>query len=227
VNSCARGKASPDSCLDLAVLLTPEKFNTLHPAYEHQWDILEKEEQGFSALHKIGKYGNIEPDFIDGNFNPGYHGWTSGPDAFELEIGNHLVYSFPLWQNSARLAQLKTKLLPYYVEILRSERLSMVRSFCLNNLDHIPFFARRSLYFQCFERFYTTYKEFLQGLFIARRIYPIAYDKCICEQIVEMLDLPDFYRHLPPLFEMQHFESLEILNKAEILRSLVEEYTSL
>ena len=227
VNSCARGKASPDSCLDLAVLLTPQAFKQTRTVFENDWEAFYRAEAVFADLEKSGLYSNIEPHFVDGSFTQPEHGWTSGPDDFELEIGNLLAYSFPLWQGSDRLDRLKREWLPYYPESLRAERLKMVRNFCLNNLNHIEPFARRGLYFQCFNRFYNAFREFLQALFIARRVYPLAYDKWIHEQIVEILGMPDLYEKLPHLFEIQHFESLEIVEKARILRGLVEEYTTL
>jgi hypothetical protein len=227
VNSCARGQASPDSCLDLAVILTPEAFKQAGAVFENDWEIYYRGEPVFAELEKSGLYSNIEPHFCDGTFSPTYHGWTSGPDGFELEIGNLLAYSFPLWQGSHRLDDLKKEWLPYYSESLRSERLEKVRKFCLNNLNHIEPFAQRGLYFQCFNRFYDAYREFLQALFIAQRVYPIAYDKWICEQIVEILGMPYLYEMLPHLFEIQRFESLEIVEKAQILRNLVDKYTTL
>ena len=68
--------------------------------------------------------------------------------------------------------------------------------------------------------------KFLQALFIARRTYPIAYDKWIQEQIVEILGLPELYNQLLRLFEIHNFESREILDKANILRYLLDEYAS-
>ena len=227
VNSCARGKASPDSCLDLAVILTSAAFKHSRRVFENDWEIFHQGEPVFADLEKSGLYSNIEPYFVDGSFTPSDHGWTSGPDEFELEIGNLLVYSFPLWQGSDRLEKLKREWLPYYSEALRLERLKMVRNYCLNNLNHVEPFARRGLYFQGFNRFYDAYREFLQAVFITRRIYPIAYDKWIREQIVEMLGMPYLYEILPHLFEIQNFESLEIVEKAQALRTLVEEYTAL
>ncbi len=81
--------------------------------------------------------------------------------------------------------------------------------------------------FLCFNRFYDAYGEFLQALFITQRVYPIAYDKWIREQVVEILGMPYLYEILPHLFEIQHFESLEIVEKAQVLRGLVEEFTPL
>lgn len=92
------------------------------------------------------------------------------------------------------------------------------------NLDHIPLYIKRGLHFQCFHRFCDAFREFLQALFIARRTYPIAYDKWIQEQIVEILELPDLYNQLLHLFEIRNFESREILDKARILRDLLDEY---
>jgi hypothetical protein len=226
MNSCAWGKASPDSCLDLAVILTPDAFKHARRLFESDWAAFYQREPVFADLEKSGLYANIEPYFCDGSFTPPDHSWTSGPDEFELEIGNLLVYSFPLWQGSDRLERLKREWLPYYSEALRLERLKKVRYFCLNNLNHIEPYARRGLYFQCFNRFYDAYREFLQALFIAHRVYPIAYDKWIREQIVEILGMPYLYKILPHLFEIQHFESLEIVDKAQALRALVEEYTA-
>ena len=100
----------------------------------------------------------------------------------------------------------------------------MVRKYCLNNLDHIPLYIDRGLHFQCFNRFYDAFREFLQALFIAQRTYPIAYDKWIQEQIVDILGLPELYNQLLRLFEIRNFESREILDKANILRDLLDEY---
>ena len=73
-------------------------------------------------------------------------------------------------------------------------------------------------------RFYDAFREFLQALFIARRTYPIAYDKWIQEQIVEILGLSKLYQQLLHLFEIHNFESHEILDKTNILRDLLDEY---
>jgi hypothetical protein len=227
VNSCARGKASPDSCLDLAVLLTPDAFKHSGAVFESDWEAFYQSELVFAELEKSGLYSNIEPHFTDGSFTQTEHGWTTGPDEYELEIGNLLAYSFPLWQGSDRLERLKSEWLPYYSEKLRQERLEMVHTICLNNLNHLEPYARRGLYFQCFNRFYNAYREFLQALFIKQRMYPIAYDKWIREQVAEILGMPYLYEKLPHLFETQKFESLEIVEKGRVLRELVEEYTAL
>jgi hypothetical protein len=148
----------------------------------------------------------------------------NAPDDFEVGIGNILVYSVPLWQRGDYLARLKRQWLPYYDEALRRQRLTMVRHYCLNNLHHIPLYIERGLYFQSFDRLYNAYREFLQALFIARRTYPLAYNKWIREQVEEILGLPELYAELAHLFEIRRFESAEIAEKATLVEQLLEEY---
>jgi predicted nucleotidyltransferase len=222
--SCARGKASRDSCIDIAVLLQPTVFAKRKDDLEQEWNKFYKKAEVFKSLQKVGKYSEVHLDFIDGDFEPKPRNWTSGPDEFELEIGNSLVYTVPLLVHDNYLCDLKAKWLPYYDEKLRKERLSMVCRYCRNNLDHVPLYVDRALYFQAFHRLYDAFREFLQALFISRRTYPIAYDKWIREQIEEILKLPELYRKLPKLFEIKHFESQETTQKAKDLSNLLKNY---
>ena len=222
--SCARGKASRDSCLDILALGKPETMSTAQADIQKVWDEFYTTDPVFQKLAAVGKYAHVDLEFSDGHFVPTEHYWVGGPDEFELVIGNYLVYSVPLHQRGDYLDELKTQWLPYYNETLRHDRLLMVRKYCLNNLDHIPLYIDRGLHFQCFNRFYDAFREFLQALFIARRTYPIAYDKWIQEQIVDILGLPELYNQLLRLFEIRNFESHEILDKANILRDLLDEY---
>jgi len=143
----------------------------------------------FQALRRLAKFSHVDLDFVDGCFVPGPHGWTTGPDEFELRL-QHLGLQRPSVAAQRLYAALKARWLPYYGEELRCERLAMVRRFCFNNLEHIPPYVDRGLYFQAFNRLYDAFREFLQALFIARRTYPIAYDKWIREQIEEILVCP-------------------------------------
>lgn len=222
--SCARGQATPDSCLDIAVLVESVVHVTRLAELERCWASVYPEHRVFRELARVGRYAHVDLDFVEGGFAPGDHGWTTGPDAFELGIGNLLVYSAPLWEAGDYLAELKARWLPYYAEGLRRERLALVRQYCLNNLEHIPGYVDRGLYFQSLHRLWHALGEFLQALFIARRVYPIAYDKWIREQVVEILGLPELYAALPGLFELQHLESGELTQKARQLTALVERY---
>lgn len=224
VNSCARGKATRDSCLDIIVLASPERQQAPLSALAAAWEKFEETEETIAALKKVGKYSVVHPDFIDGVFAPQERDEAAGPDDFELGVGNFLAYSVPLWQGSDYYARLQGQWLPYYSDELRQQRLSMVRHYCLNNLHHIPLYIERGLYFQSFDRLYNAYREFLQALFIARRTYPIAYNKWIREQIAEVLGLPELYSQLAHLFEIKRFESTEIAGKAEEVEHLLEYY---
>jgi hypothetical protein len=222
--SCARGKASADSCLDMSVLVSPDLGQVEREQLEQAWETYYAQAEVFKALQRAGKYANVEPWITNGCFTPGHHGWTTGPDEFELEIGNALVYSVPLWQGSDYLAQLKARWLPYYDEELRRARLADTRRFCINNLEHILVYVPRGLYFQSLFRLTNAFREFMQALFMTRRTYPIAYDKWIREQVEEILGLPELYTLLPRLFEVTHFESDELMGKAQTLRALLDQY---
>ena len=224
VNSCARGKATRDSCLDIVILAQPDESRSQLKDLEAGWEELERSSDAIQNLYKVGKYSVVHPDFIHGVFTPSEQDESAGPDDFEIQVGNFLVYSVPLWQGSDYFAQLNGRWLPYYGEELRQKRLEKVRWFCLNNLHHIPPYIERGLYFQSFDRLYNAYQEFLQALFISRRIYPIAYNKWIHEQIVEILGLPELYEQVTHLFEIKRFESHEIADKAREVEELLEKY---
>jgi hypothetical protein len=224
VNSCARGKATRDSCLDMIVLAQPKLLQAQRSQLEADWTKFEECDPTVQALKTAGKYSVVHLDFVDGAFAPHDRDEAAGPDGFELGLGNFLAYSIPLWQGSDYLAQLKAQWLPYYNDELRAQRLTMVRGYCLNNLHHIPLYIERGLYFQSFDRLYNAYREFLQAVFIARRTYPIAYNKWIREQVEGILGEPALYAQLTHLFEIRQFESTEIAAKAKEVESLLEQY---
>ncbi len=224
LNSCARGTASPDSCLDIGLLLRPERPGPGAADLQARWESWYAEAAIFRELEAAGRFAEVHLDVLSGEYAPVERGWTGGPDSFEIEIGNHLVYAHPLHQSSAYWDELRGRWLPFYNDDLRRERLAMIRTFCLNNLDHIPLYSARGLHFQSLDRFYNAHREFLQALFVSRRVYPIAYDKWIREQIVEILGLPELYAQLVELFQIQHLESGELVGKAERLRELLVTY---
>jgi hypothetical protein len=224
--SCARGKASPESCLDFSIVLRPDRLAAQRAEVEAAWERYYESTQVFAEMRALADFSHVDLELTDGCVDPAdyYHGPTTGADAFELEIGNTFEYAVPLWERSDYYREMQAEWLPYYGDELRAERLAMARGYCLNNLDHIPSYVTRGLYFQSFGRLYDAFGEFLQALFIARRVYPVAYDKWIREQIVDILGLPDLYPHLPHLLEITHFESDEIAGKGRDLRALLQEY---
>ncbi len=223
--SCARiGRATKDSCLDISIILRPSIIKKKkHNLYFH-WENFYNKEDVFSDLRKAGQYSHIDLDIIDCDFTPGPHGYTSGPDSFELEIGNTVAYSKCLFEKDNYYSTIKKDWLPYYDKKLRDKRLNMVIEYCLNNLDHIPLFVERGLNFQAFSRLYNAIGEFLQALFIHRRTYPIAYDKWINEQLVEILELPELYEKLVSLFKVDINSKSLLIEKADGLRNLLDEY---
>ena len=217
-NSCARGKASRDSCLDMAVMVAPgENAEGLRDEWRQYYET----EPVFAELERAGAFSHVDLAFTDGVYAPRRRGWTSGPDSFELEVGNFVVYAAPLWQRDGVVDELREKWLPYYDENLRAERLADARKYCANNLDHIPLYVDRGLHFQAFHRLVMAMQELMQAVFIARRTYPISYDKWIREQVVEILEEPALYRELVSLMEIHELESDELSGKAERLRALL------
>ncbi len=224
VNSCARGKATPDSCLDIIMLASPEKLRVQYSSLERDWLHFKERDPAIQALKSVGRYSEVHADFVDGVFTPSARDEVGGPDSFEIEIGNFMAYSVPLWQSGDYYSTLKEKWLPYYDDDLSGRRLCEVRRFCLGNLKHIPLYVQRGLYFQAFDRLYNAFREFLQALFIARRTYPIAYNKWIKEQVADILGLPELYVRLPHLLEIRRFESRELVEKAEDVEQLLNQY---
>ena len=219
-NSCARGKASRDSCLDMVILTAPD--GRAQSELDAAWESFRSTDRAIAEMAAVGVFSHVDLDFIDGEIAPRRRGWTSGPDGFELEIGNYVAYSVVLWQRDGEMEALWERWLPYYGEELRRERLAAARKYCINNLEHIPLFVSRGLHFQAFDRLYMAHREFLQALFIAKRTYPIAYDKWIREQLVDMLGLPDVYRAVVDTLQVRDLESDELAAKAEALRRLLD-----
>jgi hypothetical protein len=219
-NSCARGKATLDSCLDMQVIVQPDAVAQLDAEFRRfaagNAEIAELERAGrFSDLHLDVSDGIVTLEPIEEEGIP----WS------EVSVGTFFVYSVPLHVKGGRYERLRGEWLPFYDDALRLERLEAARWFVLeNNLARIPWYVGRELYFQAFDRFYRAFQGFLLGLHLARRTYPIAYNKWIREQVAENLALPELYERLPPLFELGRFESDALERKAGGLAELVEQY---
>lgn len=224
VNSCARGQGTPESDLDMNVLVQPgmpaEDFAGLEAAWR-------QELAGNEALRRFrasGEHAHVHLDVVRGEFVPEPWDDGGGPDGFELGIGNLLAYGKPLHGAGPYYLQLQAQWLPYYAGELRAQRLQMARSACRYDLDHVPFFVKRELYFQAFDRLYKSFQEFLQALFIARRVYPLAYNKWIRMQVEEWLGLPDLYRELPALLSVGNIQGSELVEKAQGLEHLLDQW---
>jgi hypothetical protein len=223
VCSCARGKATPDSCLDMQAIVPTEAV----AAVEADWLRFAADNGALAELYRAGRFSELHLDVWDGVVVPGVIDDES-IDYLEVSVGNLFVYSVPLLTRGDRFERLAAEWLPFYDEDLRRERLAAARWFVLdNNLARIPWFVGRELYFQAFDRFYRAFQGFLLGLHVARRTYPLAYNKWIREQVADRLGLPELYARLPHLFELDRFESRALEAKAAELRDLVDEYVVL
>lgn len=225
VNSCARGRATPESCLDMAVLVPASVSDAEMEAMDREGRVLFADRIEFKRLKQHGQFAVLHFDHFNGRFVPSVWDDGNGPDGFELSPGNRLVYGVPLWEEGEHLARLKSDWLPYYDEDLRRQRLAMVKNACLADLEHIAWYVDRGLYFAAFDRLYRAFQEFLQALFIAHRVYPLAYNKWIREQVEGILERPDLYRQLPPLLQIGRLESRELIEKAGALKAFVTALT--
>lgn len=225
VNSCARGTAVPESDLDLALLVDPALSAEHRRSMEASWKAWYESRSIFRDLERLSRFSRIHLDLFDGAFRPEPWDDGGGPDSFEIEIGNRVAHGQALWERSSAFAELRSRWLPYYRDDLRRERLAMVRSSCRLNLERVNAGVARSLYFHAFAKLYHAFQEFLQALFIARRVYPIAYDKWIHEQVEGWLGLPQLYALLPAILEVSRIESDELTLRGGELLDLLEVWT--
>jgi predicted nucleotidyltransferase len=221
VNSCARGQAVPESDLDIAILVKPETTANEIKNILTAWLTYSAAQPAILKYKKSTPFAHLHLDVIDGNYIPANIEAGEPIDYFEVEIGNQVCYSAPMDNAGPYFGELQKKWLPYYDEALRIQRLTMTCNACSYDLEHIPFFINRGLYFQAFDILCKAFQEYLQALFIANKTYPIAYNKWIKEQIVKWLNLPDLYPKLSPVLSVTNIESNEINEKAKMLRELL------
>ena len=221
VNSCARGKAAPESDLDFAILVKPGTAAAEIKNIEQAWRIYSEKQPTFLKYKQSSQFAHLHLDIIDGNYKPTNIEKGEPIDYFEIEIGNQICYSAPMGNTGPYFQELQNKWLPYYNEELRLQRLQTTKDACSYDLDHIPFFIKRELYFQAFDILCKAFQEYLQVLFIANKTYPIAYNKWIKEQVVKWLNKPGLYPKLSRILSISNIESNEINDKAKDLRKLL------
>jgi len=226
VNSCARGQAVPESDLDFVILTKPNTTPDEIINIENSWQIYSTTHPTFLKYKRSNQFAHLHLDIIDGNYTPTILEKGEPIDYFEIEIGNQICYSAPLDKIGLYFQELQNKWLPYYDEDLRLQRLKMIKDACNYDLDHIPFFIKRELYFQAFDILYKAFQEYLQAFFIAHRTYPIAYNKWIKEQVLKWLKAPDLYPKLSPILSVSNIESNQTNDKAKILRELLDNLIS-
>lgn len=221
VNSCARGQAVPESDLDMAILVNADTFSAEIKEIESAWQVFAGADKAILQYKRSGLFAHLHLNIIDGKYIASAIDPGEPIDYFEIEIGNHLCYSAPMGEAGTYFISLQQKWLPYYDETLRAQRLLQVIKACEYDLNHIPFFVKRKLYFQAFEILYKAFQEYLQALFIANKTYPIAYNKWIAEQVTKWLNMPGLYPKLPPIISISNIETDELCRKATMLRDLL------
>ncbi|MBM3189053.1 MAG: hypothetical protein FJZ90_10070 [Chloroflexi bacterium] len=191
--SCARGVAALQSCVDISVLVSPDDLAAFRREERSSFERFVHGDPACIALARVVPWSAVDVEFVSGEFGPGPHGWTTGPDNYELELGNTLAWVHPLLQRGSRFEALQAAYLPFYDDAQRAERLREVLLFARNNVDHVVPYAERDLLVQALKRLHHACEEYLQALFIHRRIYPIAYDKWVRQQLVDILGEPALY----------------------------------
>jgi hypothetical protein len=224
VNSCARGQATPDSDLDLAVLVRASAAARGLQDLETAWRSFMTASPVVAEFRKSGRFSQVHLDLFDGHVVPGAWDDGGGPDTFEVEIGNRVAYAVPLGAPGLDFQRLQALWLPYYDEDLRLRRLRMVREACCYDLERVRSFVNRGLHFAAFDYLYKAFQEFLQAIFIVHRTYPLSYTKWIREQVVNRLGLPELYQELPLLLSVRNLESAEVGDKATALERLVDRW---
>ena len=224
VNSCARGLAVPESDLDFAILAKPAITKQEIEKAEAAWQVFSNNHAAITNYKRSSPYAHLHLDIIDGNYIPATIENGEPIDHFEIEIGNQLCYAAPMGAPGEYFRELQNRWLPFYNDELQQQRLKASIGACEYDLDHIPFFVKRELYFQAFDILCKAFQEYLQTLFIANKTYPIAYNKWIKEQIVKWLNKPDLYPKLSPILSVSNIESNEINDKAILLGELLHEH---
>lgn len=219
--SVARNKGSYDSDLDFVAFFEPgfDYEEIINSANE-----LIKKEIHDSKPSDVGIFFGIDIHPHTGEVEIPDRHWTSGPDSYETDIGNIFVYCSVVFDKDDFYKNAKEKFVPYYDEELRKERLKEVLNYCRNNVWHIEPYVKRELYFQSFKRLIDATREFMQALFISRKVYPIAYDKWVKEQFVDILGEPELYDEFVKLYEVGKLESDELVDKGNRLLELVDRY---
>ncbi len=223
VNSCARGQAVDDSDLDFAILAKLGTTAVQMESIQANWESFSLENPKIRNYKAYSRYAHLHLDVISGEYKPTVLEVGVASDYFELEIGNQVCYSAPMGEIGEHFRTLQEKWLPFYDEKLRDERFSMMKSGCQYDLDHIPRYMARQLYFHAFDILCKAFQEYLQVLFIGRGVYPIAYNKWIRYQIESLLGDYELYDRLPPVLSVSDIESGEVNKKAEMLQELLDQ----
>lgn len=222
VGSVLRGHGSYDADIDIDIFVSHKKIEKklTDEFTPHKHKIVEQLRQrgDTGKFFDIGFHVLTLPD--DLKVTP--RTWTSGPDMFEVNIAHYFVYCDVVFEQNKLYADTRKKYVPYHDELLRQQRLDDTVKYCLNNIDHIEPYVKRGLYIHALKRMRHATEEFIQALFISRRIYPIDYDKWVKYELEKILKMPQLYHKLIPLYGLCDLESNELITKGRKLKKLLE-----
>ena len=227
VGSVFRGHGSYDADIDIDIFV-PSK-NIEHKLTKEFSYLKDKMVSKLKERKDVGKFFDVGfhvltlPD----DLNTPSRTWISGPDMFEINTAHYFVYCDVIFERNKLYENKRKKYVPYYKESLRKQRLADTIKYCLNNIAHIEPYVTRGLYIHALKRMRHATEEFIQALFISKRIYPIDYDKWVKYELEEILKLPRLYCELVPLYEIQNLESNELIGKGKKLEKLLYKYIEL
>jgi hypothetical protein len=165
-----------------------------------------------------GNHAHLHLDLIRGEYTPEIWDDGGGPDWFEVEIGNQLAYAAPMHEAGSYYRRLQAQWLPYYGIDLRRQRLEMVHAACAYDLEHVPFFVQRGLYFGI-RPYIKSFRSFYRRCSFPRFTVSRSW---IRMQVEEWLGLPDLYALLPALISVSNIESSELIDRAGELDNLLD-----
>lgn len=225
--SCARGLGSRD--IDYAAFVTPGTSLEEIKYIESEWYRAINEDITFKSFRQTGPFFQLDLWVTDGQFQPKYqpHLLSHGPDCMELDIGNLYMYSKPLSGNLDRFNQTKESLLPYYSDELRNQRLTEARNSALESAEYVAWDHGRGHHYLALKRLQTSFEYFLHGLFISKRIYPIAYDKWLQEQFRDLLNMPQLYGHLTNILKIPEISGDSLNQSADQIKKLVGSFLNI
>src|SRR5436190_17124654 len=70
VNSCARGLATPESDLDMAILVKPGTTADDMKVIERAWQTYARSNEAISSYRQSNQFAHLHLDIIDGNYVP-------------------------------------------------------------------------------------------------------------------------------------------------------------
>ncbi len=233
--SLARGRGVPESCVDLTVMVRPDDFKRyVATSDERSGDGGRRRREAFAALGADEIYEDgpgmtvifsglqCHLGFTNGDLKPG--AGLPREDGFELEVGNYVVYSVPLFDRDGYWENWRRRYLPFLPEDVRLARLAAVRADFDYNIENIRLMARRGLLFHGLERVMIAFRYLVQMCFLTAKVYPIDYMKHLEEQVSVLLGHPNWISQMSAVFTVPNLTPGLLMAKADLLSHLADNF---